>query len=410
VQTFGSVAHLHPHLHVLMTDGGFRRDGTFVALPTPEPAVLEEAWRRGVLAKRVRRGWLEQDAAAGMLGWPHSGFGAYLGPPIRDRAGLLRVARYSARAPVSEGRLRYDAECAAVELVADRVDGPYAGVHRMAALEFIARWLDHVPERYEVRVRYAGAYATRRRVWWRGRGVELVAAPAATTLSPEPARDWPALRARRRRWAELLRLVFQVEVEVCPRCGGAARIVGFVTEPAVVRRILAHLEWRAGWRRGPGRGRTRRRRGEVRRAAAKQGGSGRASEWRAGEGRDRGSGGAPRGPAGLARRGWRHSRDGARPAVRAGAMGPGANSCWGGRPEGPGFGPVRMQVPILRHWSRTVNTGGVGEAACPNRGSPRGRWIPPGNAEAAPRQGRPVETQAGELALTPRVKRGVDSP
>jgi hypothetical protein len=38
--------------------------------------------------------------------------------------------------------------------------------------------------------------------------------------------------------------VFQVEVEVCPRCGGEARIVGFVTEPAAVRRILAHLDRR----------------------------------------------------------------------------------------------------------------------------------------------------------------------
>ncbi len=34
----------------------------------------------------------------------------------------------------------------------------------MAALEFLARWADHVPERYEVRVRFAGAFATRRRV------------------------------------------------------------------------------------------------------------------------------------------------------------------------------------------------------------------------------------------------------
>jgi hypothetical protein len=25
-------------------------------------------------------------------------------------------------------------------------------VHRMPALEFLARWVDHVPERYEVRV------------------------------------------------------------------------------------------------------------------------------------------------------------------------------------------------------------------------------------------------------------------
>ena len=59
-----------------MSDGASRRDGTFVPLPTPDPAALEEAWRRAVLAKFVRRGWLAEDEAAGMLAWPHSGFGA----------------------------------------------------------------------------------------------------------------------------------------------------------------------------------------------------------------------------------------------------------------------------------------------------------------------------------------------
>jgi hypothetical protein len=93
-----------------------------------------------------------------------------LGPRIEDGAALLRMAIYCALAPVAESRLRYDVARAEVELVADRTEGPYAGVHRMAALEFVARWVDHVPERYEVRVRYAGAYATRRRVWWRRRG------------------------------------------------------------------------------------------------------------------------------------------------------------------------------------------------------------------------------------------------
>ena len=245
VQTFGSVAHLHPHLHVLMTEGAFRRDGAFVALPRPDPAVLEEAWRRSVLAEFVRRGWLEEDEAAGMLGGPHSGFGAYLGPRIEEREGLLLVARYSARAPVAESRLRYDAARAEVELVSDRSDGPYAGVHRMTALEFLARGVDHVPERYEVRVRYAGAYATRRRVWWRRRGVVLAGASAEPPHATEDQDAWSALRARRRRWAELLRRVFRVDVEVCPRCRGAMAIVGFVTEQAVVRRILAHLERRA---------------------------------------------------------------------------------------------------------------------------------------------------------------------
>ena len=37
----------------------------------------------------------------------------------------------------------------------------------------------------------------------------------------------------------------KVDVEVCARCGGKARILGFVTGPRVVRRILAHLERRA---------------------------------------------------------------------------------------------------------------------------------------------------------------------
>ena len=56
-----------------MTDGAFRRDGTFVSLPEPDPAVLEEAWRRAVLAEFVRQGWLEEDEAAGMLAWLRTG-------------------------------------------------------------------------------------------------------------------------------------------------------------------------------------------------------------------------------------------------------------------------------------------------------------------------------------------------
>jgi hypothetical protein len=111
----------------------------------------------------------------------------------------------------------------------------------MTALEFIARWVDHVPERYEVRVRYAGAYATRRRVWWRRRGVMLAGTTGEPPGAVEREDTWPALRARRRRWAELMRMVFAVDVEVCPRCGGAARIIGFVTQPAIVARILSHL-------------------------------------------------------------------------------------------------------------------------------------------------------------------------
>ena len=246
-QSFGSLAHWHPHLHLVVTDGAFRRNGSFVALTAHDPAVLAEAWRRAVLALFVREGWLEEDAAAAMLSWPHSGFSAHVGLRIEpeDRTSVLRVARYGARAPVAESRLRYDAERAEVELVSDASEGPYAGVHRFAAVEFLARLVDHIPAKGEVRVRYYGAYASRRRGWWRRRGVVLAGARHEDAHEAQrEAEPWPALKARRRRWAELLRMVFRVDVEVCPRCGGEMRIVAFVTEHVVVTRILAHLERR----------------------------------------------------------------------------------------------------------------------------------------------------------------------
>ena len=73
-QTHGSRANWHPHLHLLVTDGGFRPDGTFVSWPAHDTARLTEAFRRAVLRLFVRLELFDEDQAAGMLTWPHSGF------------------------------------------------------------------------------------------------------------------------------------------------------------------------------------------------------------------------------------------------------------------------------------------------------------------------------------------------
>jgi hypothetical protein len=64
-----------------------------------------------------------------------------------------------------------------------------------------------------------------------------------------PAREPPpiaepaplALRESRRRWAELLRQIFEVDPLRCPSCGAEMRIVAFITQRGVIDRILDYL-------------------------------------------------------------------------------------------------------------------------------------------------------------------------
>jgi hypothetical protein len=41
---------------------------------------------------------------------------------------------------------------------------------------------------------------------------------------------------------EMIRNVYEADPMICPRCGGRMRVIAFLTEPAVVDRIIRHLE------------------------------------------------------------------------------------------------------------------------------------------------------------------------
>jgi len=43
-------------------------------------------------------------------------------------------------------------------------------------------------------------------------------------------------------WAEMIRKVYEVDPLICPRCGGRMKVVAFLTEYAVVDRIIEHLK------------------------------------------------------------------------------------------------------------------------------------------------------------------------
>ncbi len=88
----------------------------------------------------------------------------------------------------------------------------------MGALEFLARLVTHIPDPGQVLTRYYGLYANRTR-GIRRRALGSDAAPsvgAVVFAAPVPL----PFQEARRRWAELLRRIFEVDPLLCPASGG----------------------------------------------------------------------------------------------------------------------------------------------------------------------------------------------
>jgi hypothetical protein len=129
-----------------------RPDGTFVSWPVHDTARLTEAFRRTVLRLFVRLEFFDEDQAASMLTWPHSGFHVHTEVWVseNDRAFATRIARCCARNPVALKRLTYDRTAQAVTYRSDKPDGPAAGTETADPLEFLAQVSVHIPDKGHV--------------------------------------------------------------------------------------------------------------------------------------------------------------------------------------------------------------------------------------------------------------------
>ena len=113
---------------------------------------------------------------------------------------------------------------------------------RIDAEDFVARVLVQIPDPRRHLVRYYGAYSNRargRRRKAEGRLKGNGSREVEEVIPPSPERA-----ALRRTWARLIRRVYEVDPLVCPRCGAEMRVIGFITEPSLIRRILDHIRKR----------------------------------------------------------------------------------------------------------------------------------------------------------------------
>jgi hypothetical protein len=168
-----------------------------------------------------------------------SGFSLHAGVATKanERAKLERLCRYVTRPPVStkrlsmtrNGRVRYELKTPWRNGTTHIIFEP---------LDFISRLVSLVPKPRVNLTRFHGVFASNSKYRAlvtpakRGRGKIVKALNDQT----------PAEKRASMTWAKRLKRVFDIDIEICSECGGDVKIIANIEDPAVIQKILTHLE------------------------------------------------------------------------------------------------------------------------------------------------------------------------
>ena len=226
--------------------------GALACHPAPAPSDAEVAAALATARHRVRRLGHEIDTEAVTSRGPRQahldGFDLHANVWVSgsDRAGLERMCRYILRPPFAQERLRLrDDGRVALELKTAWHDGTRELVFE--PLEFLERLAAMTPRPETNLLICHGLLSPHAR--WRERVVAYgrrVPDPPSSTGSaappaPSPGGTGGTTTPRSWTWAALMHRAFAIDVLACPRCGGRLRLIATLHDPAVIRRILAHL-------------------------------------------------------------------------------------------------------------------------------------------------------------------------
>ncbi len=149
LQSAGNLLDWHPHVHLLVSWGLFRRDGSFLPLEaTPDPETVARLFRHRVLRMLVAEGAIEESVARSLLAWPHRGFGNHVSRPIPvDKQAPGVVARYMARPPITPERMLGDADKHQFIYRSDAIHLRHQANFRVFdPLDFLAEVSAHIPD------------------------------------------------------------------------------------------------------------------------------------------------------------------------------------------------------------------------------------------------------------------------
>lgn len=180
-----------------------------------------------------------------------AGFSLHAGVATKanERAKLERLCRYITRPAISmkrlsltrNGQVRYELKTPWRNGMTHVIFEP---------LDFISRLVSLIPKPRVNLTRFHGVFAPnskhRAQVTPARRG--KVKKPRSLDGDQTPAERQAAMtpdQVRGRLWAQRLKRVFDIDIETCDKCGGNVRIIACIEDPAVIHKILAHLDEKA---------------------------------------------------------------------------------------------------------------------------------------------------------------------
>jgi hypothetical protein len=152
-----------------------------------------------------------------------------------QRRELEHLCRYITRSAIANERLKRNrANQVVLQLKSPYKDGSTHVV--MSPMEFMERLAALVPRPRLHLIRFHGVLAPNAKL--RSKIIPTPPEPAA-----EPSNDHAHAHRRtvRMSWARLLKRVFDIDIEHCPNCGAALKIIAAIEDPPVIVKILTHL-------------------------------------------------------------------------------------------------------------------------------------------------------------------------
>jgi hypothetical protein len=275
IQTFGDLAHFHPHAHAIVSDGVFTKDGDFIPVPGVDLSRCVILWRRAAhrlaplypRAKRegkkvfdllLQKEKITEEVVDSMCQWSHSGFSIDNSVRLEadDQVGLQRLTGYIIRCPFSlarmikvteDGKVIYrTGKSTCLRFPEHGDDQLKAGTMRnfqvFEPLEFLAEVTQHIPEKGQHQILYFGFYSNKQRGMRNKKKDVGEDKPICSECEMDETSEYT--KKRRMTWAALIKSVYEVDPLECPTCGGRIPPSGisFIEkcQPVVIEKILRH--------------------------------------------------------------------------------------------------------------------------------------------------------------------------